>query len=283
MKFLITKRATGVYSLSVGVSHIFPAARNCFYIIFNMIIRISKNMRLIHMTNWFYNSEEKFHMWDPIHLITISLVFGLLFSFYLFRRSLIPYRRVIRITVGSLLIMSRISLDIWYISTGMWDIKSSLPLELCSIASLLCGIMLLTKSRHLFEVFYFIAIGGAIQAILTPDLYFGFPQYRFIQFFADHSMLILAPLIMIWLYNYTITLTSVLKAFLTINAIAAVVFIINIFISSNYMFLMHKPSSASLLDLLGPYPYYLLSLEAITLAVFFILYSPFLLKRHFKR
>src|SRR5690625_4400847 len=235
------------------------------------------------MYNWFYNPDVPFYMWGTSHLVTICLIFGLVIALFIFKKSLIPYRKIIRITVGWFLIISRISLDIWYIHTGMWDIRTSLPLELCSIASLACGIMLLTKSQRLFEVFYFIAIGGAIQAILTPDLLFGFPQYRYIQFFADHGMLILAPLIMIWLYNYTITLTSVLKAFLTINAIAAVVFIINIFISSNYMFLMHKPSSASLLDLLGPYPYYLLSLEAITLAVFFILYSPFLLKRHFKR
>ncbi|MFD2131233.1 TIGR02206 family membrane protein [Pseudogracilibacillus auburnensis] len=227
------------------------------------------------MNNWFYQPEIPFYMWGTAHLITIVLIFSIIFSLFLWKKSLLPYRRTIRLTVGSLLIISRISLEFWYIRTETWDIRSSLPLELCSISSLVCGIMLLTKNRQLFEVFYFIGIGGAIQAILTPDLNFGFPQYRFWQFFIDHMLLILAPLMMISLYQFTITIRSVLKAFITINAIAVIVFIINLSLSANYMFLRHKPSAASLLDLLGPYPWYLLSLEGITLVVFFILYSPF--------
>jgi len=230
------------------------------------------------MYNWFYNPDVPFYMWGTSHLVTICLIFGLVIALFIFKKSLIPYRKIIRITVGWFLIISRISLDIWYIHTGMWDIRTSLPLELCSIASLACGIMLLTKSQRLFEVFYFIAIGGAIQAILTPDLLFGFPQYRYIQFLADHGMLIIARLLMISLYQYSITLHSVVKAFITINVISAIVFIINSLLSANYMFLKHKPSGASLLDILGPYPLYLLSLEGITLAVFFVLYLPFVFK-----
>lgn len=231
------------------------------------------------MNNWFYNPNVQFHMWGTSHLMTIFVLLFLIIGLFLYKSSLIPYRHIIRITVGSLLIISRISLDIWYVRTGLWDIKSSLPFELCSIASLVCGIMLLTKNYHLFESFYFIAIGGAAQAIITPDLYFGFPQYRFLQFFMDHFLLVLAPLIMISLYHYTITVKSLLKAFVTINMIAAVVFTVNFFLSSNYMFLRHKPNAASLLDVLGPYPWYLLSLEAITLIMFFILYVPFIRKK----
>src|SRR5699024_4277743 len=107
-----------------------------------------------------------------------------------------------------------------------WYVSSSLPFELCSIASIMCAIMLLTKSKVLFEVFYFIAIGGAIQAILTPELLLGFPQYRFIQFFLDHTLLIMAPLIMISLYNYTITFKSFIKFFLTLKYISYIFIII---------------------------------------------------------
>jgi len=228
---------------------------------------------------WMNHSEVQFHMWEISHLLTILSISILLFAFFYFRKSLRPYRRMIRITVGLLLIASRISLDIWYVVTGTWDLKSSLPLELCSIASLMCALMLLTKSYRLFEIFYFIAIGGAIQAIISPNLDFGFPLYRYIQFFLDHFLLLLAPLIMIWLYHYTITKKSIGKAFFFLNALAVIVLIINYFTSANYMFLMHKPNSASLLDVLGPHPYYLLSLEGIVFIIFFILYVPFARKK----
>lgn len=234
------------------------------------------------MKNWFYNPEVDFQMWGMTHILTIAFILITFTLFFIKRNKIKLYREPIRMTVGCLLILSRISLDIWYVTTEQWSVTSSLPLELCSIASLLCGVMLLTKSRFLVEIFYFIGIGGAAMAVLTPDLYFGFPQYRFLQFFIDHFLLMSAPLIMIFLYNYRITRASLVKAFVSLNVIAAVVFIINNVLSANYMFLRHKPNGASLLDLLGPYPYYLLSLEAITLIFFFILYVPFIIKRHMK-
>lgn len=227
------------------------------------------------MNNWFYNTETTFQMWGLTHLITIGLIGFCLLTVFVYRASLMKYRNPIRITVGVVLILSRVVLGIWYITTDNWSASSSLPLELCSIASLLAGIMLLTKSKFLVEVIYFIGIGGALQAIITPELYFGFPQFRYIQFFTDHALLILAPLLMIWLYHFKITFKSLIKAFLTINIIATVVFVFNYFLDANYMFLSAKPNSASLLDLLGPYPFYLISLEFIVIAVFLILYVPF--------
>lgn len=230
------------------------------------------------MLNWFYNPQEIFTMWDFTHILTIILILFIYLAIYIFRFQLQAYRKQIRLFIGTLLILSRLSLDIWYMLTGTWSLNHALPIELCSIASLAVGVMLLTKNHFLFETFYFIGIAGAMQALITPDLLFGFPQFRFLQFFIDHFLLILGPLIMIWLYNYTITKLSFIKAFLTINLIALIVFIINSLIDANYMFLIHKPSSTSLLDLLGPYPYYLLALEGIVVIVFYLLYLPFIRK-----
>src|SRR5699024_12549543 len=100
--------------------------------------------------------------------------------------------------------------------------------------------------------FYFIGNAGAIQALITADFLFYLPPFRFLQFFIDHFLLILGKLIMIWLYEYKITFFSLVKAFLTINLNAAIVFIIILLIDANYMFLIHKPRSTSLLDILGP-------------------------------
>jgi len=212
-------------------------------------------------------------------MLTILIIILLLISIYKARALLIRYRDSLRIFVGMSLIISRMTLDVWYVTTGTWSASHSLPLELCSIASLAAGIMLLTKNRSLFEVVYFIGIGGAIQAILTPNLHFGFPQFRFIQFFTDHFLLILAPLLMIWLYNYTVTKMSIVKTFISINVLALIIWMINYIISANYMFLRHKPNTTSLLDFLGPYPVYLLSLEIITIIVFILLYVPFMKRK----
>lgn len=231
------------------------------------------------MENWLFDPTTEFYLWGQAHLWTIIISATLLVMLYIGRHRFQSKRKIIRLTVGILLLISRITLDIWYVTTGQWSVTHALPLELCSIASLVCSIMLLTNSRFLFEIFYFIALGGAIQAIVTPELGFGFPQYRYIQFFLDHTLLIAAPLILIWYYHYTITWKSLIYSFVALNLMAALVFGLNLLFNSNYMFLMHKPDTASLIDYLGPHPYYLLALEGIVLTVFTLLYLPFLFRK----
>lgn len=232
------------------------------------------------MYNWYYDPNHGFHMWGTAHLITIALALILVLALFIFQRLLSRYRQVIRITVGCLLITGRLSMDVWYLVNGQWTVTNSLPFQLCDICAIVCGIMLLTKSRQLFEITYFIALGGPIQAILTPDLNYGFPQFRFLQFFITHFLILISPLILCLFYQYSIHLKSLVKSFIVLNALALVMFFIDIWLDANYMLLRGKPNSASLLDFLGPYPYYILSLEGIAIIVYVILYLPFALKKH---
>jgi hypothetical integral membrane protein (TIGR02206 family) len=57
-----------------------------------------------------------------------------------------------------------------------------------------------------------------------------------------------------------------------------VIFFVNLTIGSNYLFVAGKPDFPTLLDMLAPWPWYILELEAIGFAIFFILYIPFLVK-----
>ncbi|WP_441294634.1 TMEM164 family acyltransferase [Guptibacillus hwajinpoensis] len=82
-----------------------------------------------------------------------------------------------------------------------------------------------------------------------------------------------------WLFiavnKYIPSYRSIWTAFTVLNLYVAVLFAINLSIGSNYMFLMNKPHSHTILDYLGPWPFYLLSLEGITIVVFHLLYLPF--------
>jgi uncharacterized membrane protein YwaF len=48
-------------------------------------------------------------------------------------------------------------------------------------------------------------------------------------------------------------------------------------LDSNYLFLARKPYTPSLLDLLGPWPIYIIWMEVIGIATILILYLPFAL------
>lgn len=143
--------------------------------------------------------------------------------------------------------------------------------------------MLITRNPFLFEVTYFLGVGGALQALLTPELFYDFPHYRYFHFFLAHIAIILASFYMIWFEKFTPTPKSIIKAFLTLNVIALFVYLVNIITKGNYMFLARKPSNPSLIDFLGPYPWYIISLELVALTMFILLYIPFFIFKKKKR
>jgi hypothetical integral membrane protein (TIGR02206 family) len=75
--------------------------------------------------------------------------------------------------------------------------------------------------------------------------------------------------------GYRPTWKSLGRVFLWTNIYMVAVFILNQVIGSNYLFIAHKPETPSLIDLLGPWPWYILALEAIGLVLCLLLYLPY--------
>jgi hypothetical integral membrane protein (TIGR02206 family) len=174
-----------------------------------------------------------------------------------------------------LLFLSELFFQYWYFINDKWDLAINLPFQLCSLSIYLCMIMLITKSYRIFELTFFVSMSGAFVAMITPELFFGFPHMRFFQFFIAHLAIVVSCLYMLWVEKYQISFHSLIRAFVGLNILAIFVFIINKLLGANYMFLIHKPINPSIIDLLGPYPWYILSLELISFILFIILYIPF--------
>ncbi|MNO62515.1 Integral membrane protein [compost metagenome] len=220
----------------------------------------------------------EFVPFSTAHLIAFGIMIILVLSLFwgrMYIRNHRGWRLGIRYGLAFVLLLTQVSLNIWYVAWGVWDVKYTLPLELCSISLLLSIVMLCTRSRMLYHVLLFAGICGPLQAILTPNLSYGFPHFRFFEFFAAHTAIILAPLYMTWIEQYRPSWKSIGWSMLFLNILALVVGILNMILGSNYMFLQHKPDTPSLLDVLGPYPYYLLVEEAIALLMFVIMYAVF--------
>jgi hypothetical integral membrane protein (TIGR02206 family) len=58
----------------------------------------------------------------------------------------------------------------------------------------------------------------------------------------------------------------------------AAIFGLNFLIGSNYLFIAHKPEVPTLIDMLGPWPLYVLALGGIAVVMSIILYLPFAIK-----
>jgi hypothetical integral membrane protein (TIGR02206 family) len=218
--------------------------------------------------------------------ISMILLFGFLaILLFTYRESLRQENRrtTIRFLLVGLLVLSELSLNIWYSTTDMWDPYDTLPLQLCSISLIFCIFMLVMNSYRVFEVTYFFGLAGASQALLTPELFFDFPHYRYFHFFIAHIAIMLSCLYMVWIEKCYPTFKSIWRALIVLNVVAFFVFFVNKWTGGNYMFLARKPSNPSLLDYLGPYPYYIITLEAVTVFLFTLLYVPFCLRDKYNK
>lgn len=221
---------------------------------------------------------DDFVMFSTSHWVTLFIFFVLMIGLYVYRKQIqanLLLKNSIRYLILIALIIPEATLNIWYVVTDVWQIKRSLPLELCSISIILAIIMLITRSKLLYQIVFFAGILGALQALLTPDLGYPYPHFRFFHFFIAHMAIILSALYMTWIEKYRPTWKSVGITMIFLNVLLVVVGGINYFLGANYMYLMHKPDTPSLLDLLGPHPYYLIVEEGVALILCVLMYLIF--------
>jgi hypothetical integral membrane protein (TIGR02206 family) len=220
-----------------------------------------------------------FELFGPAHLLALGIVLLINLAIPLLKPRLTPRaRKWIRYILAFILVANETAWHLWNALTGQWTLQTMLPLHLCSVLVWTSAYMLLTKSYTIYEFLYFLGIGGALQALLTPDAgIYGFPHFRAFQTMISHGTIITAAIYMTVVEGYRPTWQSVKRVAIWGNVYMASIFIINQLIGSNYMFIAHKPATASLIDVLGPWPWYILSLEAIAFIMFLILYSPYII------
>lgn len=165
----------------------------------------------------------------------------------------------------------------FYIQQGMSGYLSweySLPLELCNLVLIACILSLFGSGPFFDEISYFWGLGGTLQALITPDLGAGFPSLDFFLFFWSHGGILFGIVFILAAKNYRPRKNSILRMMIALNVYAVTVGSINALMDWNYGYLCWKPAVSSLLDLLGPWPWYLLSLEGVALLTFFLLALP---------
>jgi hypothetical integral membrane protein (TIGR02206 family) len=136
--------------------------------------------------------------------------------------------------------------------------------------------MLLWRSYRVFELAYFLGIGGALQALLTPDAgIYGFPHFRAFQTFISHGLVFAGPVFMAVVEGYRPTLRSLGRVLLWTNLYMIPVYLVNLVVGSNYMYLNAKPEFPTILDAWGPWPWYVLAMEAFGLVTVSLLYIPY--------
>jgi hypothetical integral membrane protein (TIGR02206 family) len=210
------------------------------------------------------------------HLVALLLISALcvVLPLWIKRLNSEMMTRRVAIALGMLLLSSKLVEPILNFALTGWA-PGELPLHLCDITGILTGILLINRSYRLYEINYFWAFGGTSLALVTPELENGFPHFDYFFYFFCHGMVIVCIIFATCAFDYRPTVGSIWRAFLATAIYATIIAPVNWLLGTNFLYLSAKPRSATLFDYLGPWPWYVLSVAPVILAILFICYSPF--------
>lgn len=159
-----------------------------------------------------------------------------------------------------------------YLARGTWTVRVNLPLQLSDAVTLVAIVALWTpRTGLLTEFVYFWALSAALQAVLTPDLGDTFPDVLYFTFFVVHGGAIAAACLLVFGIGRLPRRGAVGRVYAVTIGFAALAGIGCLVTGGNYMFLRRKPAGSSILDLFGPWPWYIPGAAVLGLALLLVL------------
>jgi hypothetical integral membrane protein (TIGR02206 family) len=160
-----------------------------------------------------------------------------------------------------------------------WDPDTSLPFQLCDLAWVFAVHALWTRSRLTSTVTYLWGLTLTTQGMATPDLASAWPEPRFVMFWAMHVLIVWASVYLVVGLGVLPTWATYRRTVAITLAWAASVMVFNAVADTNYGYLNGKPGSASLLDLLPAWPWYVAAEIALVAGVWALLVLPWTRRR----
>ncbi len=217
----------------------------------------------------------EFHELNGAHIAALGVILALgLMIVWAGRRWPPPRRTVLGWILGINIILYAAVAYVQLWTSHALRLEYSLPLELCHWVLIACVVSLFRPNRLTAEIAYFWGLAGTLQAILTPDISLTFPSSEFILFFWGHGGPLLAIVFIVVAQNFRPGRGSVVRMLVALNLYGFIAGMLDVTFGWNYGYLLQKPGQPSMMDFLGPWPWYLLVLEAVAVVNFSVLYLP---------
>ncbi|PHX91546.1 MAG: TIGR02206 family membrane protein [Flavobacteriales bacterium] len=208
---------------------------------------------------------------SPTHIV-INIVFWTIFLLYLVFSGRVSEK--IRMGMGQfigILALANFAYgQLNEIDKGIWTLKLSLPLQLCSLSSLLAGYTILRGSQIGYEFLIYWG-AGAIQSYVTPEITNGEGLFNLFDYCISHGCIILGSVYLSLRMGYKPRKGSWWKVFLYTQLVLPIIGGINWILGANYMFLCQKPLANNPF-VMGEWPWYLLGLELVIIVHFYVFY-----------
>ncbi len=183
--------------------------------------------------------------------------------------------KIFRISLGTFLLVNEL---VWYVHNVVMSwihFPYGLPLNLCDIVVWITIAAAFTLKPALTELAYYWGVSGSLMAVLTPDLGVPLASYPGAYYFVAHCGVVIAIVFLVWGKLAMPRKGSPWRALLWLNAYTVLIGGFNALFQTNYFYICEKPGNPSLLDYMGPWPWYLLTGELFGVAAFWLLWLPF--------
>ncbi len=151
-----------------------------------------------------------------------------------------------------------------------YEIGTSLPIQLCDLAWVAAFAALWTRHWAATALVYFWGLSLTVQGIITPSLEEAFPDPRYFMFWGMHFLTVWTAVYLTFGLQLRPTWKSFRFAVGATMLWVATVMTFNAFTGTNYGYLNRKPAVGTVLDLLGPWPGYVL-VEVVAVALLWAL------------
>lgn len=215
-----------------------------------------------------------FAHYDTTHLLWLTgfLVFTIV-SCLFYRRADTRTRRIWRIAIASLIVLDE--LFKWSVLfLGGHARASYLPFHLCSINIFLIAVQVIRPSKLLNNFLYLICIPAALMALLFPT-WTELPATSLLHIhsFTVHILLAAYPITLTAGGDIDPDIRMLPKCFTLLAAMAAVVYGINVWLGTNFMFLMSADKGNPLYWFAENWGSHLLGFPVLLPLVFAVMYG----------
>jgi hypothetical integral membrane protein (TIGR02206 family) len=217
-------------------------------------------------------TDERFQTYGTSHVIALAVgVVGIVAIVLLGHRA---QGSGVNRAFAVAIVLITIPLQVAQLLPDEWNPRTSLPFQLCDFAWMFAVHALWTRSQLSATVTYLWGITLTTQAMVTPDLASDFPEPRYLMFWAMHILIVWAAFHLV----FGLRLRPTWATYWTTVGITALwagsMMVYNVLADTNYGYLNGKPASASILDLLGPWPLYVVLEIALIIAVWALMVWP---------
>lgn len=144
-----------------------------------------------------------------------------------------------------------------------FSLKDSLPLQICDLAWVFVAWGLLTVHPLPTALTYYWGLTLSLQALVQPTLTEPFPDLEFFVFWGKHVLIVWGAVYLTLVLRHGPDWSAYRRAVVWTFGWLVVVLALNALLDANYGYVSGKPSEATVLDVLGPWPLYVVAEMAI--------------------